>query len=144
MATAHPGRLRLKEMTKSDFCSPTPRRLRRERQNNARLRPSTAKKGSGGLKRNATCSTGRKSDISDSTTSTYTLTSSEESPPTVLEKPCDIEKRRTAEKCMRWMECLPEKFSGMDIVIQRIEYEEDETWGRWCVFRKASERSHNS
>lgn len=68
-------------------------------------------------------SSGQKSDVisGNSDESTHTTSSSSEYRENVIEEPMDLEMRETFNKCMRWMETLPTKFSGMHLHVQPSE-----------------------
>lgn len=61
-------------------------------------------------------SSGQKSDvISGNSDDTIHTTSSNEESNNVFEYPMDAEKKESFDKCLKWMETLPQKFSGMHI-----------------------------
>ncbi|KAL3880930.1 hypothetical protein ACJMK2_033132 [Sinanodonta woodiana] len=66
--------------------------------------------------------TDRKSDItrsgrlSDETMQTNSTGSSSEPSPSQYLNYDDTERRNTIEKCLKWMEALPNKFSGMHVL----------------------------
>lgn len=67
--------------------------------------------------------TERKSDVtrsgrlSDGTINSVSTGSSENSFPRIQDVE-DVEQKESIEKCLKWMETLPDKFSGMHIFVQ--------------------------
>jgi len=73
--------------------------------------------------RHSGISTERKSDVtrsgrlSDGTVNSVSTGSSETSLPR-LQDVEDVEQKESIEKCLKWMQTLPEKFTGMHIFVQ--------------------------
>lgn len=69
-------------------------------------------------------STERKSDVtrsgrlSDGTINSVSTGSSSENSFPRLQDVEDVEQKESIEKCLKWMQTLPEKFSGMHIFVQ--------------------------
>jgi hypothetical protein len=79
-------------------------------------RRSTVNKVSKKTGYNSGSSSGQKSDvISGNSDDTIHTSSSQEESNHVFEHPMDAEKKESFDKCLKWMETLPEKFSGMHI-----------------------------
>lgn len=79
-------------------------------------RRSTVNKVSKKTGYNSGSSSGQKSDvISGNSDDTIHTSSSHEESNHVFEHPMDAEKKESFDKCLKWMETLPEKFSGMHI-----------------------------
>lgn len=81
-----------------------------------------------------TTRSGRSSDYNSQSTSS----SSEPTNIKRLQDCEDIEERETIEKCLKWMETLPTKFSGMHIFVQPSEVENS-----WKIVQVTRQRYSN-
>ncbi|XP_060071247.1 uncharacterized protein LOC132551151 [Ylistrum balloti] len=68
-------------------------------------------------------SSGQKSDVNsgNSADSLHTQSSSSSEPHHPVVEEMDEEQREAIDKCLRWMEHLPKKFSGMHIIVPAPE-----------------------